>query len=79
MYGTTTRSNELMAIADSKLSVYRVDEKLKLNIKNSIYELKDIIYFLLSAFITGMNTNAAEMTSGRIIGPSIRSAVVSTM
>lgn len=43
MYGTTTRSNELMAIADSKLSVYRVDEKLKLNIKNSIYELKDII------------------------------------
>ena len=27
MYGTTTRSNELMAIADSKLSVYRVDEK----------------------------------------------------
>ena len=43
MYGTTTRSNELMAIADSKLSVYRVDEKLKLNIKSSIYELKDII------------------------------------
>ena len=39
MYGTTTRSNELMAIADSKLSVYRVDEKLKLNIKNSIYAL----------------------------------------
>ena len=39
----------------------------------------DIIYFLLSAFITGMNTNAAEMTSVRIIGPSIRSAVVSTM
>ena len=32
-----------MAIADSKLSVYKIDETLKLKIKNSIYELNDII------------------------------------
>lgn len=42
-YKTTTQPNELMAIADSKLSVYKIDETLKLKIKNSIYELNDII------------------------------------
>jgi len=40
---------------------------------------KDIIYPLFNDFITGMNTNAAEMTSVMMTGPSIRSAVVRTM
>lgn len=42
-YITSTKSNELMAIADSKLSIYKIDENLRLPIKNSIYELNDII------------------------------------
>lgn len=41
--------------------------------------IKDIIYPLFNDFITGMNTNAAEMTSVMMTGPSIRSAVVRTM
>ena len=33
----------LISIADSKLSVYKIDEGLKLKIKNSIYNLEDIL------------------------------------
>ena len=33
----------LISIADSKLSVYKIDEDLKLKIKNSIYNLEDIL------------------------------------
>ena len=33
----------LISIADSKLSVYKIDENLKLKIKNSIYNLEDIL------------------------------------
>ena len=38
-----------------------------------------MIYPLFNDFITGMTTNAAEMTSVMMTGPSIRSAVVRTM
>lgn len=34
---------ELAAIADSKLSVYRIDDELKLKIKNSVYSVPDIL------------------------------------
>lgn len=40
---------------------------------------KKILFILSNDFITGMNTNAAEMTSVMMTGPSIRSAVVRTM
>ena len=33
----------LISIADSKLSIYKIDEDLKLKIKNSIYNLEDIL------------------------------------
>lgn len=36
-------NNGLIAIADSKLSVYKIDENLKLNIKNSIYTVDELI------------------------------------
>ena len=46
---------------------------------SSALEYSSRLRVSVCAFITGMNTNAAEMTSVRIIGPSIRLAVVSTM
>ena len=39
----TSSQNELVAIADSKLSVYRIDENLRLNIKHSVYTLNEIL------------------------------------
>ena len=40
---------------------------------------KDIVYPLFNDFITGMNTNAAEMTTVMMTGPSIRSTDIRTM
>lgn len=37
-------SDGLISICDSKLSVYEVDQNLKLNIKNSLYSISDLIY-----------------------------------
>lgn len=42
-YNTNAKENELIAIADSKLLIYKIDDNLQLNIKNSIYDLKDIV------------------------------------
>lgn len=38
-----SNSNELCSICDGKLRVYSIDEKIKLNIKNSIYNINEII------------------------------------
>ena len=38
-----SKNNELVAIADSKLSVLKIEKDTKLNIKNSTYSLEDII------------------------------------
>ncbi len=41
---------------------------------------KKILFILfLDDFMTGINTKAAEMTSVRMIGPSIRSTDIKTM
>ena len=39
--------------------------------------IKRKFYFLFKDFMTGIKTRPAEMSSVKIIGPSIRSAVVS--
>jgi phosphatidylserine decarboxylase len=38
-----TIDNGLIAVCDSKLLVYKIDDNLKLNIKNSVYSIKDLI------------------------------------
>lgn len=38
-----SKTNELVAIADSKLSVYKITNDLKLNIKNSCYTIDEIL------------------------------------
>lgn len=35
--------NDFISIADSKLSVYKISEDLKLNIKNTVYTIEDIL------------------------------------
>lgn len=42
-YHTNTSTNELIAIADSKLSVYKISDHLMLHIKNSEYTLADLV------------------------------------
>ena len=38
-----TKDNELVAIADSKLLIYPIDNNLKINVKHSIYSIEEIL------------------------------------
>ena len=42
-YSTNTTSDELIAVADSKLSIYKISDNLTLNIKNSEYTLSELV------------------------------------
>lgn len=42
-YKDNSKENDLVAIADSKLSYYEIDENLTLNIKNTTYTLSEIL------------------------------------
>lgn len=42
-YKTDAAEDELIAAADARLSVYKIDEKLALQIKNSRYTIQDLI------------------------------------
>lgn len=42
-YHTNTNTNELIAVADGKLSVYKISDHLMLHIKNSEYTLADLV------------------------------------
>lgn len=42
-YQNSTSDEEFVAVADSKLSVYQIQEGLNIQIKNSIYDIEDIL------------------------------------